>query len=218
MSASSPRSVLSTPGSQRPRRVRGGHQRELPSPTAATRACGNRLLIARILRLACVVRPRAVGGALDEDRDRDALGELVADLDLGRLAAQGAVNAGPSPLPPVQPGDAVEVERIVSKDGLVTLGGHMLLAAEILGGQRVGIRIEAATLMFYDLDSRELLRTRPNPLTHDQIRRLRGNRPAGPPPRPSVESIRVQRRARTPASSPSACKRSRSAGPINTRR
>ena len=71
----------------------------------------------------------------------------------------------------------------------------MLLAAEILGGQRVGIRIEAATLMFYDLDSRELLRTRPNPLTHDQVRRLRGNRPAGPPPRPSVEPIRVQRRA-----------------------
>jgi transposase InsO family protein len=115
--------------------------------------------------------------------------------DLAHLAAQGAVNAGPSPLPPVQPGDAVEVERIVSKDGLVTLGGHMLLAAEILGGQRVGIRIEATTLMFYDLDSRELLRTRANPLTHDKVRRLRGNRPAGPPPRPSLEPIRVQRRA-----------------------
>ena len=105
--------------------------------------------------------------------------------DLARLVAQGAVNAGPSPLPPIEPGDAVEVERVVSKDGTVTLGGHVLLAAEILGGRRVGIRIEPATLMIYDLDSRELLRTRPNPLTHDQVRRLRGNRPAGPPPRPS---------------------------------
>ncbi len=49
--------------------------------------------------------------------------------------------------------------------------------------------------MFYDLDSRDLLRVRPNPLSRDKIIRLRGNRPAGPPPRPSVEPIRVQRRA-----------------------
>jgi Integrase core domain len=115
--------------------------------------------------------------------------------DLAQLVAQGAVNAGPSPLPPVTEGDAVEVERVVSKDGLVTLGGRMLLAAEILGGRKVGIRIEADTIMFYDLDSRELLRVRPNPLSHDKIIRLRGNRPAGPPPRPSTEPIRVQRRA-----------------------
>jgi hypothetical protein len=115
--------------------------------------------------------------------------------DLAQLAAQGAVNAGPSPLPPVEDGDAVEVERVVSKDGLVTLGGHMLLAAEILGGRKVGVRIERDTLMFFDLDSRELLRTRTNPLSHDKIIRLRGNRPAGPPPRPSLEPIRVQRRA-----------------------
>ena len=115
--------------------------------------------------------------------------------DLARLVTQGAQNAGPSPLPPIEPGDAVEVERVVSKDGNISLAGKVVLAAEILGGQRVGIRIEAATLMFYDLDSRELLRTRPNPLTHDQVRRLRGNRPAGPPPSPSVEPVRVQRRA-----------------------
>src|SRR4051794_40022516 len=49
--------------------------------------------------------------------------------------------------------------------------------------------------MFYDLDSRELLRVRPNPLSRDKVIRLRGARPAGPPPRPSVEPIRVQRRA-----------------------
>jgi hypothetical protein len=115
--------------------------------------------------------------------------------DLARLVTQGAQNAGPSPLPPIEPGDAVEVERVVSKDGNISLAGKVVLAAEILGGQRVGIRIEPATLMIYDLDSRELLRTRPNPLTHDQVRRLRGNRPAGPPPRPPVEPVRVQRRA-----------------------
>ncbi len=51
--------------------------------------------------------------------------------------------------------------------------------SEILGGRRVGIRIEAATLMFYDLETRELLRTRPNPLSAEQVRRLRGLQPLG---------------------------------------
>jgi len=68
-------------------------------------------------------------------------------------------------------------------------------AAEILAGRLVGIRIEPATLMFFDLDTRELLRTRPNPLTAEQMARLRGSRPAGPPPRPATEPVRVQRRA-----------------------
>jgi len=89
----------------------------------------------------------------------------------------------------------VEVERCVSRLGHVSLAGHQLLAAEILGGRPVGIRIEPATLMFYDLATRELLRTRANPLTAEQTKGLRGVRPAGPPPRPSTEPIRVQRRA-----------------------
>uniref|UniRef100_UPI003B3ACB10 integrase core domain-containing protein n=1 Tax=Nakamurella sp. TaxID=1869182 RepID=UPI003B3ACB10 len=114
--------------------------------------------------------------------------------DLAKLTAAGAVPAGPSPLPPVAPGDAVEVERVVTRAGTVVLGGHAVLAAEILAGRQIGIRIERDTLMFFDLDSRELLRVRPNPLRHDQIVRLRGNRPAGPPPRPATEPVRVQRR------------------------
>jgi hypothetical protein len=115
--------------------------------------------------------------------------------DLAKLVAQGASNAGPSPLPPIEDGDAVEVERAVSGLGHVSLAGHQFLAAEILGGRPVGIRIEPATLMFYDLATRELLRTRANPLTAEQTKGLRGVRPAGPLPRPSTEPIRVQRRA-----------------------
>ena len=115
--------------------------------------------------------------------------------DLATLVAQGASNAGPSPLPPIEEGDAVEVERAVSSLGHVSLAGRQLLAAEILGGRPVGIRIEPTTLMFYDLDTRELLRTRANPLTAEQTKGLRGVRPAGPPPRPSAEPIRAQRRA-----------------------
>jgi hypothetical protein len=88
---------------------------------------------------------------------------------LAPLVAQGAVAAGPSPLPPIEDGDAVEVERTVNRSGSVSLGRHIVLAAEILGGRRIGVRIEPTTLMFYDLDTRELLRTRANPLTPEQV-------------------------------------------------
>ena len=115
--------------------------------------------------------------------------------DLAKLVAEGAVNAGPSPLPPIEDGAAVEVDRSIASGGITSLGGKVILAAEILAGRRVGIRIEPDTLMFFDLETRELLRTRPNPLAPEQVARLRGLRPAGPPPRPSVEPVRVQRRA-----------------------
>jgi predicted DNA-binding transcriptional regulator YafY len=63
------------------------------------------------------------------------------------------------------PGGNIEVERVVSKDGQVHLAGRYVIAAEILGGRRVGIRIEQTTLMFFDPANRQLLRTRPSPLT-----------------------------------------------------
>ena len=56
---------------------------------------------------------------------------------LAALAATGARAAGPPPLPPAEPGAAIEVDRIVSKDGAVHLAGRYVLAAEILGGRRV---------------------------------------------------------------------------------
>ncbi|MFJ4982165.1 IS481 family transposase [Streptomyces coeruleorubidus] len=113
--------------------------------------------------------------------------------DLGRLAARGGRAAGPSPLP-TGDGAAFEVDRTVNGHGLVGLGGRQVLAAEILGGRRVSVRIEEATLSFFDPSSRELLRVRPNPLTSEEVQRLQGLRPAGPPPRPRVEPVRVQRR------------------------
>ena len=85
--------------------------------------------------------------------------------------------------------------RGLASGGTGCIGGKILLAAEILAGRQVGIRIEPDTLMFFDLQTRELLRVRPNPLSVTQVARLRGNRPAGPPPRPSLEPVRVQRRA-----------------------
>jgi transposase InsO family protein len=116
--------------------------------------------------------------------------------DLAALFAQGGRNAGPSPIPPPEPGtQAVEVDRVVARNGTVSLGQHMVLAAEILAGRRVVVRIDEKTLMFFDPDTRDLLRVRPNPLSTEDISKLRAARPAGPPPQPSTEPVRVQRRA-----------------------
>lgn len=132
-----------------------------------------------------------IGGA----RVKTVRSHLSAN-DLAALAADGGRPAGPPPLPPVEAdGIAIEVDRTVSRGGLVSLGDHRLLAAEILGGRRVSIRIDETALMFFDPDTRELLRTRPNPLSYEAARKLRGARPAGPPPRPRTEPVTVQRRA-----------------------
>ena len=118
----------------------------------------------------------------------------LSTADLARLAHEGAAAAGPPPLPLAEDGAAIEVDRAVNNSGLVSLAGRQVLAAEILGGRPVIVRIEPATLMFLDPQTRELLRTRPNPLTAEQALRLQGARPAGPPPRPRTEPVTVQRR------------------------
>jgi len=117
----------------------------------------------------------------------------LSAADLASLAAQGGRSAGPPPLPPAEPGAALEADRIVSKNGAVHLAGQYVAAGEILAGRNVSIRIEDKTLMFFDPATRELLRTQPSPLTWDQARKVRGARPAGPPPRPSAEPVTVQR-------------------------
>jgi transposase InsO family protein len=118
----------------------------------------------------------------------------LSTADLAELAKDGATPAGPPPLPPAEDGAAIEVDRAVNNSGLVGLAGRQVLAAEILGGRPVIVRIEPATLMFLDPQTRELLRVRPNPLTREQALRLQGARPAGPPPRPRTEPVTVQRR------------------------
>jgi hypothetical protein len=117
----------------------------------------------------------------------------LSAADLTRLAAAGGWPAGPPPIPAAEPGAAIEVDRAVSKDGHVSLGGRSCIAAEILGGMMVSIWIEQNILVFFDPATRVLLRTRPSPLTWDQARLLRGARPAGPPPRPATEPVTAQR-------------------------
>jgi hypothetical protein len=81
----------------------------------------------------------------------------------------------------------------VARNGAVHLAGRYVPAAEILAGRLVSIRVEQDTLMFFDPQTRELLRTRPSPLTWDRARKMRGARPAGPPPRPSAKPVTAQR-------------------------
>jgi hypothetical protein len=114
---------------------------------------------------------------------------------LAQLARDGGRPAGPPPIPVLPFTGPVEVDRTVSNAGAVSLGQHIVLAAEILRGRRVVVRIEEHTLLFFDPDTRELLRTRPNPLTPAEVARLRSARPAGPPPQPSTGPVRVERRA-----------------------
>ena len=78
---------------------------------------------------------------------------------------------------------------------MVSLGGRYLLAAEILAGRRVTIRIEENTLMFFDPDTRELLRTRPNPLTWPKRRCCAAPVPPGRLLCLAQSPITVQRRA-----------------------
>jgi hypothetical protein len=118
--------------------------------------------------------------------------------DLAALLRNGGRPAGPSPLPAApeeSPAGAVEVDRTVNAAGNVSLGQHVVIAAEILAGRRVSIRVDEQTLMFFDPNTRELLRTRPNPLPPAEIGRLRAARPAGQPPQPRTGPIPVKRRA-----------------------
>jgi hypothetical protein len=119
----------------------------------------------------------------------------LSTRDLAILLARGGRSAGPPPLPPADPDrSAVELDRTVNRSGLVSLAGRQLLAAEILAGRRVTIRLEQHTLQILDPETRELLRTRPNPLPAGRRHRLDGARPGGPPPNPTRAPIRVQRR------------------------
>jgi hypothetical protein len=57
------------------------------------------------------------------------------------------------------------------------LAQRLVVAAAIFGGRRVSIRIVATTLTFFDAETRRLLRTRPSPLTEEEVARLGGLRP-----------------------------------------
>lgn len=97
---------------------------------------------------------------------------------LRQLLAGGGRPARPSPLP-AGGGTAVEVDRLVNAQGVISLARHQCPIGYHYAGRRITIRLDGSTMHLLDLD-RTLLRSLPNPLPAGV--RPRDARPAGPPP------------------------------------
>ncbi|MEH0845863.1 integrase core domain-containing protein, partial [Micromonospora sp. CPCC 205711] len=113
---------------------------------------------------------------------------------LRQLLADDGQPAGPPPITtgPVQAGAPIEVERLVNATGLISLAGRQHPVGYHFAGRRVTVRLDRG-LMQITADG-VLLRSLPNPLTTAEIARIRDARPAGPPPTPVNEPVRVERR------------------------
>ncbi len=103
----------------------------------------------------------------------------------------------PAGLPPIQtgpvhPGGPIEVDRLVNATGLITLAGRQHPIGYHFAGRRVTVRIDRGILQI--TADGVLLRSLLNPLTPADLARIRDARPAGPPPQPAPEPVRVERR------------------------
>jgi transposase InsO family protein len=115
---------------------------------------------------------------------------------LARLRRAGARPAGPPPAGP-SPGTlaasrCVEVDRLVTATGGITLGNQLILAGSPLAGQRARIRPDGQLMHVITQDG-VLWRTLSCPIRPDQRHRLQGVRLAGPAPLPPA-GVPVQRR------------------------
>lgn len=111
---------------------------------------------------------------------------------LQRLLADDAHPTGPPPIPAGQTGDPIEVDRLVNGTGLISLAGRQHPIGYHFAGRRLTVRLDHGLLQL--VDEGVLLRSLPNPLTPTEQARIRDARPAGPPPQPAPEPVRVQRR------------------------
>jgi hypothetical protein len=113
---------------------------------------------------------------------------------LRQLLADGGRPAGPPPIGTGdhQPGTAIEVDRLISTTGLIGLAGRRHPVGSHFAGRRLTVRLDRGLLQL--VDHGVLLRSLPNPLTVTEQARIRDARPAGPPPAPAAEPLRVQRR------------------------
>ena len=121
----------------------------------------------------------------------------LSAVDLARLRRNGARPAGAPPAAGA-PGvlaarGCVEVERVVSASGVITLGNQVVLAGSPLAGQHARIRLEGQLMHVITQDG-ILWRTLPCPIPPGQRHRLQGVRLAAPEPVQPPAAIRIQRR------------------------
>ncbi|MEU9827948.1 IS481 family transposase [Micromonospora chersina] len=130
---------------------------------------------------------------IDGVRLKTVPSRLTPDHLRGLLADDG-VPAGPPPITTgsAQAGAPIEVERLVNATGLIGLAGRQHPVGYHFAGRRVTVRLDRG-LMQITADG-TLLRSLPNPLTAAEIARIRDARPAGPPPQPASQPLRVERR------------------------
>jgi transposase InsO family protein len=119
----------------------------------------------------------------------------LTEPDLARLRRHGARPAGPPPAGQ-SPGAlaaraCVEVERVVSASGAITLGNQVVLVGSPLAGQRARIRLDGNIMHVITQDG-VLWRSQPCPIPPGQRHRLQGVRLAGPVPLPPA-AVAVQR-------------------------
>jgi hypothetical protein len=109
------------------------------------------------------------------------------------LLDDGGYPAGPPPIRTgTTPVTAIEVDRTVNTVGAVGLAGRQHPVGYHFAGRRVTVRLDHGLLQL--IQDGVLLRSLPNPLTPADLARLRDARPAGPPPQPPADALRVQRR------------------------
>ena len=120
----------------------------------------------------------------------------LSAVNLARLRNAGARPAGPPPAGPA-PGNlaassCVEVQRLVSAAGIITLGNQVIQVGSPLAGQRARIRLDGQVMHVITQDG-ILWRSLPCPIPPGQRHKLQGVRLAGPQPLPPA-SLSVQRR------------------------
>jgi hypothetical protein len=81
---------------------------------------------------------------------------------------------------------------VVNVHGGITVGGKQVSVGSHLAGHRVRIRLDGILLQVID-EAGHLRRTLRSPLTAGACARLRGGRPAGPPPPPDPDGVSVDR-------------------------
>jgi hypothetical protein len=111
---------------------------------------------------------------------------------LQRLLAEDGRPAGSPPIATGQSGGPIEVDRLVNATGAIALAGRQRPVGYHFAGRRVTVRIDRGLLQL--VADGVLLRSLPNPLTPTELARIRDARPAGPPPVPAPEPLRVERR------------------------